>query len=236
VKDHDHISDLRWDRLLADELPAAERDATRAHADGCATCSARWREIEAERGAFVLRPTTVRFQPAARRRSWWLGAPLAALAAAVVLLVVLRPRDEEDRERRKGRDAPSLLLTAGRPGQLVPIGSDDTIHPGDYLQAGYTAQRDGFGAVLSVDGAGHAMAYVPARGDVLSALPAGTERSFPGSTVLDEVLGTERIAIVWCEAPRPVAPFVEELRTTRALADRDGCTIRVVIATKAARR
>jgi hypothetical protein len=236
VKDHDHISDLRWDRLLADELPAAERDATRAHADACVACGARLREIEAERGAFVLRPTTVVFQPAARRRTWWLGAPFAALAAALVLFVVLRPRDEDGGDRRKGKDAPSLLLTAGQPGQLVPLGAADTIHPGDYLQAGYTAKRDGFGAVLSVDGAGHAMAYVPANGDVLIALPAGTERSFPGSTVLDDALGTERIAIVWCDAPRPVAPLVEELRAIGAVADRDGCTIRIVVVTKAAPR
>lgn len=235
MKDHDHISDLRWDRLLAGELTAAESDTTHAHATGCAACGARLREIEAERGAFVLRPTAVVFQPAARRRAWWLGAPIAALAAAAVLVVLLRPRDDGG-ERRKGNNTPSLMLTAGQPGQLVPIASSDTIHPGDYLQAGYTAKHDGFGAVISVDGAGHAMTYVPASGDTLIALPAGTERSFPGSTVLDDVLGTERIAIVWCAAPRPLAPLVEELRATRALADQDGCTIRTVVVTKAAHR
>lgn len=235
MKDQDHISDLRWDRLLAGELNAADRGSTRAHADGCASCSARFRELEAERAAFVLRPTEVTFLPVARRRLWWLGAPLAALAAVATLVLVLRPRVGVEGERRKGGDAPSLMLAAGQPGNLVPIGASDPIHPGDYLQAAYTAQRDGFGAVLSVDGAGHATTYVPATGDVLAALPAGTERSFPGSTVLDNVVGMERIAIVWCEVAQPVAPLLDSLRTTGAIADRAGCTIRIVSLNKESR-
>lgn len=52
----DHISDLQWDRLLADELSAEAGEAVRAHADRCAACSARLRELTAERDAFETRP------------------------------------------------------------------------------------------------------------------------------------------------------------------------------------
>jgi hypothetical protein len=77
------------------------------------------------------------------------------------------------------------------------------------------------------------MAYVG--GDTMVALPAGTERSFPRSTVLDDVVGSELIAIVWCAAPQPLAPLVEELRVTRQLAPRAGCTVRLVALEKRAR-
>ncbi len=227
MTDHDHISDLRWDRLLAGELSPEQQAAITAHSTTCTSCAARRDAIEAERAMFAKRPA-LSFAP--RRSRWWLGAPIAALAAAALVFVVIRPRP--DGERTKG-SGPALLLAAGKPGALTPIASSDAIHPGDYVQAGYSAARDGFGAVLSLDGAGNASAYVPATGDSLIALPAGTDRSFPGSTVLDDVIGTERIAIVWCDAARPLAPLIAELKATQQIADREGCTIRLVTLEKA---
>ncbi len=227
MTDHDHISDLRWDRLLAGELSPEQQAAITAHSTTCTSCAARRREIEAARDAFSTRPPMA-FAP--RRSRWWLGAPVAALAAAALVVILIRPGTETERTKGHG---PALLLAAGRPGALAPIATSDTIHAGDYLQAGYSASRDGFGAVLSLDGAGSASAYVPATGDALVALPAGTDRSFPGSTVLDDVIGTERIAIVWCDAARPLAPLIAELKATQRIANRDGCTIRLVTLEKA---
>ncbi|MBA2542110.1 MAG: hypothetical protein H0V17_20890 [Deltaproteobacteria bacterium] len=229
---NDHISDLRWDRLLADELPADQRTSALAHADGCASCGARYRELLAGQGAFKLRPVQIPFAP--RRSRWWWSAPIGALAAAAVLVLVVTRKPAEG-ERTKGADKPALLLSAGRPGALVPMMGNDAIHPGDSLQAGYTAKTDGFGAVIALDGANQVLTYVPASGDAMVALPAGTDRSFPSSTLLDDVLGKETIAIVWCEVAQPLAPFVAELRSTNTLADRDGCTIRIVVLDKAAR-
>ena len=54
-----HISDLQWDRLLADELPEDVGEALRAHADECAACSSRLRELTAARDAFRLRPFAI---------------------------------------------------------------------------------------------------------------------------------------------------------------------------------
>jgi len=230
---NDHISDLRWDRLLADELPDDQRTSALAHANGCAACGARYRELVAEQGAFKLRPVGIDFAPK-RPSRWWWGAPIGALAAAAVLVLVVTRKPPEG-ERTKGADKPALLLSAGRPGALVPMMANDAIRPGDSLQAGYTAKTDGFGAVLALDGANQAMTYVPASGDVMVALPAGTDRSFPSSTVLDNVLGKETIALVWCEVAQPLAPLIAELRSTKTLGDRDRCTIRIVVLDKAAR-
>ncbi len=70
-----------------------------------------------------------------------------------------------------------------------------------------------------------ASAYVPAEGDAMVALPRGTLRSFPGSTILDEVTGTQVVAIVWCESARPIAPLVAELRATGGVTAPAGCTV-----------
>jgi hypothetical protein len=55
----DHVSDLQWDRLLADELPTDTSGVVRAHADQCVACASRLRELTAERDAFRLRPPAV---------------------------------------------------------------------------------------------------------------------------------------------------------------------------------
>lgn len=63
----DHISDLQWDRLLADELPEEAREAARAHADQCLACASRLRELAAERDAFQARPLELVLSRALRR-------------------------------------------------------------------------------------------------------------------------------------------------------------------------
>ena len=176
--------------------------------------------------------------------------PLVAAAAALMIAVRLAPWPGPDkpRERVKGmaqtasvtaddprvlaRGAAVLLLTAGRPDALTWVSTGDVIHPGDYLQAGYTAWRDGFGAVLSRDGAGAVNAYVPPGGAEMVALPAGIARSFPHSTILDGALGSERIAVVWCATVHPLEPLLAALRARAALAVPDDCMAREVVLDK----
>src|SRR5262249_28722397 len=53
VIDHEpHVSDLRWDLLLAGDLPDELRTAAYDHSAGCNTCATRMRELTAERDAF----------------------------------------------------------------------------------------------------------------------------------------------------------------------------------------
>jgi hypothetical protein len=79
------------------------------------------------------------------------------------------------------------------------------------------------------------MVYVPAGGAAMVALPAGTERSFPQSTLLDGVTGGERVLVVWCDAPHPLAPLLDALRTGAAPPVLAGCTIRDTALVKEAR-
>jgi hypothetical protein len=250
VTDHSHVSDLRWDRWLAGELSPDDTTKTLAHAESCVACGARMREITAGRDTFLLRPLEVSFtrsRPVRRARSTaFAGA--AAIAVAVVVAIIVRrspsPRDEgegalkarahvasESSERFKG-NGPNLLLAAGRAPDLVPVSTGDVVYPGDSLQAAYTSDRDGFGAVLALDGGGTANSYVPARGDLTVGLPAGVDRSFPESTVLDRVVGTERVVILWCQTAQPIAPLLGELRATGDVVAPAGCHVRRVVLEK----
>jgi hypothetical protein len=83
--------------------------------------------------------------------------------------------------------------------------------------------------VLSRDGSGHVLTYVPSRGDAMVALPAGTSRSFPESTVLDATAGDEHLVVVWCDAARPLPPLVAALEAHLDAAAPAGCSLRHVV-------
>ncbi|MBA3396425.1 MAG: hypothetical protein H0T89_27590 [Deltaproteobacteria bacterium] len=215
-----HVSDLRWDRLLAGELAGDAKAAVLAHADTCVACGSRLALLTRESEAFAMRPGLA---PARSRRWWWAVAPALLAAAAVVVLVVPRGPKDEAGERAKGT-GPSLIVMAGPAERLALVASGDRVHFGDSVQAGYTATRDGFGAVLGRDGSGRAMAHVPSRGDVMVALPAGTSRSFPESTVLDATPGAEQLVVLWCEAAHPLHPLLAALAANRPITPPAGCT------------
>lgn len=107
----------------------------------------------------------------------------------------------------------ALLLSAGRPDALRPVASGDVVRPGDHLQAGYTATRSGFGAVLSRDGAGSVTTYVPPGGEQIVPRAPATERSFPLRTLLHGTLGDERVVTAYVppggEQMVPLAPGKE---------------------------
>nr|MDQ3369864.1 DUF4384 domain-containing protein [Myxococcota bacterium] len=51
-----HVSDLRWDRLLAGELAADAKTTALAHAGACAACAARLAVLTRESEAFAQLP------------------------------------------------------------------------------------------------------------------------------------------------------------------------------------
>jgi hypothetical protein len=161
-------------------------------------------------------------------------AAALAVAAAAMLFLNTRGSTEDDviYEGGKGGSV-EVFLFAGQPDKLAEV--SDQIFAGDLLQAGYTSPVDGYGAVLSLDASGNANTYVPAVGNAMVLLPAGTRRSFPASTQLDDVLGSERIAVIWCHRAQPLAPLVEELQATSAIAKRAGCATRVAAVVRSTR-
>ncbi len=222
----DHISDLRWDRWLAGELSPDDTATALAHAEQCGRCNDRMRMLNNERDQFRVRPMPIALARARRAPRWIVGGA-TLVAAAAVLVLVLRPGPPPfDGERRKG-SGPSLIVAGGKPGALLPLATGDVIHVGDSIQVGYTSDRDGFGALISRDGAAAVTAYVPSDGTTLAPLPAGIDREFPQSTILDTVVGTEVLYVVWCPTAQPLAPLLLEV-TRGALGEHPGCQIRTL--------
>lgn len=217
-----HVSDLRWDRLVAGELTEGEQAEAIAHAETCTACTARRAEITAGFDAFAnVAPALPR-----RARRWpRVVTALGSLAVAAAALVFVLGPPARDPTRTKGGSGPQLMLAAGPRARVAPVVSGDRARPGDSVQAAYTATQDGFGAVLARDGSGATTVYVPAQGDAMVALPAGTLRSFPGSTILDDVVGAQVVVIVWCATPQPIAPLLGELRATGRVTAPAGCTV-----------
>jgi hypothetical protein len=224
----EHVSDLAWDRWLAGELDRDQAARAELHAASCARCAARRRELTSERDAFVLRPRLLPAAPVHRTRWWW-AAPMVLAAAAATLVLWPRPapRRLEDGQR-KGADATVLTLLGGAAGRLRPLASGDTVRPGDSLQATYHAEAPGYGAVIARDGAGQVSVYVPAEGVRLAALPPGHDAPFPASTVLDAVVGPERVMVVWCPTDHPLATLTAGLAAAGEVALPTGCTGRVL--------
>src|SRR5690606_21655844 len=107
MTDHVHVSDLRWDRLLAGELAENAKADVLAAAGACPVCAERLATLTRESEAFAQRPFAVT-RP--RRRVAWLAAPaVLAAAAAIVLVVRARTEPEPPGERAKG-DGPQLLV------------------------------------------------------------------------------------------------------------------------------
>ena len=219
-----HVSDLRWDRLLANELTEGERTEALAHAETCPACTARRAELTAGFAAFAnVAPALPRRSPAPGRARIVAAAGAIVAAAAAIVFILHRPSGEPT--RTKGGSGPQLMLAAGPRDRVAPVVSGDHVRPGESVQAGYTATHDGFGAVLARDGSGATTAYVPGQGDAMVALPAGTLRSVPGSTILDEVAGAQVVVIVWCVKIQPIASLLAELRASGRITTPAGCTV-----------
>jgi hypothetical protein len=219
-------SQLALDRLFAEELHDLERARLLRHLAGCASCTDQMAARQAERDAFVpdlalaarldalrAETPTVLAPPRVRPRRWTKLAPaaLALASCAALLTLTLRPRPSEPpidpdaidrRATRKGGSEVQLFVQ--RRGQLVALAEGGHLHPGDQLQAVLRVAGPRFVALYSRDGAGTISRYAPIDSVMIQVL-AGEDASLPNSTVLDDVLGPELLAVFLCAQPQPEA-------------------------------
>lgn len=146
----------------------------------------------------------------------------------------------------------SVLEPAARPAPSVaamgiePSVDDATppLRPGDRLQAVVRISDDRFVAVYSLDAAGTRTRYSPpeaidpssspaqdAAAPAMVRLSAGGEQPLPNSTILDDVLGPEALAVFACKESHPDAA----LRARVVEGELEGCEVARFFAVKAAR-
>lgn len=207
------VSDLRLDELHAGELPAGDAAAVAAHVAGCEHCRDRERALATDRARF-----RAAVPPLRRRRPWVAIAGSALAAAAAVAIVVRAPADAT--RLKGGARLAFVVARAAHPAAMVVGGPGERVRPGDTLSYLVTAAQPSFVAVLSRDPVGRVAPYFPL-GDRAQWVPAGRDVQLPIATRLDDSLGPERLAAVFCD--RPVA--LAELTAAVDGAPPEGCTV-----------
>lgn len=223
-------SHYRLDRWAAGELDGAERSALRGHIDSCVACRERQsvrlrsealhaidvsliRRLEA--APVVRSPLRGRLPGWSRRALAW-GMSGALCAAAAMALVLIRPESAPETDtatRSKGTTLRSALYVA-EDGRVRAADEAPVVRPGATLQVTVSAPARAYAAVVSVDGAGRRSVYVPHAGDTEAGMvevPAGHDIPLPQSTILDDVLGLETVAVFVC---------LERLADARVLLER----------------
>ncbi|MBZ4421329.1 DUF4384 domain-containing protein [Myxococcus sp. RHSTA-1-4] len=220
-----HLSSLKLDALALDALPARERTDAQAHLDACATCRARAGELAALRSHFTVN-VLPRTAPALRRPPAWASAWrwwVPALATAAVLLLMLRPvAGVEPEFGVKGGAA--LQLYAHRDARTWKVEEGEALSPGDQVRFRVDPGGLPYALVVSVDGAGQVNTYHPYGGARSALLPTRGVVEIPGSIVLDDARGPERLFALFSREPLAfdaVAPALKELAAGGADAIRD---------------
>lgn len=223
------VSDLVLDRLLAGELAdSLEGARVERHLGDCASCARRKAAIEADAARFDQEIFVQGLAAQAAREARKGGKPapwraafgaLTAVAAAAAVVAVLPSGGDVPGIRTKGGGALELIAKT-HDGSIERVLPGDALAPGDAIRFEVQAPKGAWVAIVGVDSAQAVTPYVAG-----ASLPGGKE-VLPGSIVLDETLGAERIVAVFCEKPVATDALVEAGR--RALAQAGGDPAAVV--------
>ncbi len=223
MSDCQHPSSLRLDALALDGVSVAERRELEAHLVSCARCQADSASAASLRKEFdetvyrqALRGVRSRMAP---RRPWWRAlVPASAalvVAVAAVLLVVRQPQSVvEPAYRVKG--GPSLRVFGRRQEKIFAVSDGDRLHAGDQVRFTVANPAAGYLMIASVDGRGHGSIYFPFDGQA-SALVSGLGGELPGSVILDDAAGPERLFALWSPEPLTATTVLSSLETLGAL-------------------
>ncbi len=210
-----HISPFTSDRLAFGTLTGAEKERVEAHLTTCVEC------LEAAQTAAESRAHFTRFvAPRGLRgsrglRRWWpawIATPTLALAGLMVMLMLRpQPRTEDGELGIKG--GPLFSTFVRHAGKVAPLGNHATLHAGDELRFVAVSSDLPYLLVCSLDGAGHPSVYYPFGGAASGHIATQTRVELPGSVILDESPGPERLFALFSKAPIPAADATRALTT-----------------------
>ena len=212
----EHLSSFDLDLLELGGLDDDKKRALDEHLRACPACQKEresLRKLRAEFSAEVLPRTVERIRDRieSKERSLFarptVFAPLLASAAALVLWVAsgrpgLRGAEGDDDVRAKGASA--LQIVARQQGRLTTLDDQHrTLSPGDEVRFVVTApDRDRpFLLIASVDGAGKTSIYFPYEGIESGRVDHPGRWEVPGSIVLDDSRGPERVFALFSKEP-----------------------------------
>jgi hypothetical protein len=204
--------------MLADDLPADERDALSRHLEQCDPCRQQLAEMQANAEAYAadeeehlarLRAQLSRQPERAPSRPTWLRlAPAGgALAAAAAVLLFLLPAIEEPENRPSPNDirfkgTMAFEIVARRGDRQFRVQQGTELLPGDALRFVVTVSKPGYLTVFSVDAAGAVSPFYPDSDpaeddDAPLLLDRAGRHELEGSVILDQSRGDECLAVVF---------------------------------------
>jgi hypothetical protein len=221
-KESEHPSRHALTNYHAGELAGSEKDEILAHVAGCPACRRILEQLAEAKASFTKGHDREKFLRAVRSRSaepetaWWqvllrpvhLAATAAVMVMAVLVMSLWTPDDNG--ERMKGADLELGYYVMGPQGP-EKAAQGHVLHPGDRIQFRLTAPAGGYVHIVGVDERGNLSVYFPRPDETPEAFPGGAGRPVPGSVILDEVLGRERIFVLVCREPIDRDKLVERL-------------------------
>jgi hypothetical protein len=213
-----HPKRLTLERFLYGDLPGDACQEIEAHLGGCERCSSLMQRMNADQGDFLAKHPFQEFAannipvaPEQSNRQWLkilLRPTLAPVFAVVLLMLVSTPvlvfyyqSNSPTQFAYKGGTDLSFLLR--RNGVVTPGNSSDVFTAGDEIQVLYSARKDGFLTLLSIDTKGVLSFYAPETLSGFGSVPihAGATQYYPAGIVLDSTKGAELIVGLFSQKP-----------------------------------
>jgi hypothetical protein len=211
-----HVTALELDLLALGQAPPQSRARIEAHSAACAACAARRAQHDADVQHFrtSVFPRTAERVVAPRPSGWrwrWLLGLAVPVAACVLLLARGRvppsgPADDQSSGLGTlGIKGPSARVFARRSRppttDVVSVSDGDRLSAGDALRFVLLPTGRPYVLIASVDGAGQANIYYPFHGEASGEVDPKATVSVPGSIVLDQAPGPERLFFIHSAAP-----------------------------------
>jgi hypothetical protein len=223
------ITDLKFDAWFAGELSVEAVGEAQAHIAACSRCQQRQAMLSAEREAFIAAShhTRLPWRTIPMKRKYWAVAgalATAAISAAAVVALYVRPQATEIEQpvRLKGAAHIGFFVQRGdKSERAMPL---YTVHPKDRVRFVYTSLRPAYLAIYGLDAHGKASVYFPA-GQRAERVSAGSDVVLGSAVELDEVLGTEKVFALFCEAEFQVADPKNRLAKFQNLRPTPGCRL-----------
>lgn len=231
-QDGDHPSQFRLGLFAAGDGLPQERASLEAHLDACPACSQIVEDELAYRQEFHQTHERAGFLAAVRVRAaepeakggwstWWMPTLALGAAAALVLvmLLVIQPwqgqQGDPEGVRIKSEELEISYLVVEQ-GRLVVAEPGRVVHPKERIQFRISAPRGGFVHVVGVDQAGKVSVYYPRPDEASEPYPGGSGRPVPGSVILDDTLGRERVFALLCDKPLDRDRLAQRVRAAAA--------------------
>ena len=203
-----HVSAFGLDAAALGALPSDA--ARRTHLASCSLCRTRADEAQALRSELPAELMTRTLAAVRRRRRRFavvtsIVVPLVIAAAAVILLVAM-PRNGATTAPDTAPDlaikgGPGLQVYALHDHRVFEISDGAVLAAGDEIRFAVTPGGARYVLIASVDGRGHATIYVPYDGERSVVVEPRGRTELPGSIVLDDAMGPERIFAVFSTSP-----------------------------------